>query len=238
MRKVDLFLSISRFTWERFIAANPEFRNAPHRIMHLGLGSPLSCPEKSPGSPAALMIGRMVRSEDYKGHRETIAAWPLVLKHNPEAVLWIAGEGDLRPELEALVLDLNLRNRIVFWGRVSEQQKETLLRECRCLALPSRGEGFGLVYVEAMRFGRPCLVSNSDAGAEVVNPPEAGLAVDPGSRPQLADALVQLIAGGLQWEDWSRKAMLRYERNFTAMHFQERLLLALHETRSPELRCR
>ena len=60
------------------------------------------------------------------------------------------------------------------FGQVKEDVKQDLLMRCRCLALPSRGEGFGLVYLEAMRMGRPCLVSTVDAAREVVNPPEAG----------------------------------------------------------------
>jgi glycosyltransferase involved in cell wall biosynthesis len=51
---------------------------------------------------------------------------------------------------------------------VTEEEKQDLLRRCRCFAMPSRNEGFGLVYLEAMRLGRPCLVSDCDAGREIV----------------------------------------------------------------------
>ncbi len=68
---------------------------------------------------------------------------------------------------------------ISFLGRITEEEKQDRLDRCQCLAMPSRAEGFGLVYLEAMRMGRPCMVSTTDAAREVVNPPEAGLAVDP-----------------------------------------------------------
>lgn len=100
---------------------------------------------------------------------------------------------------------------------------------CRCLALPSRGEGFGLVYLEAMRMGRPCLVSTLDAGREVVNPPEAGLAADPDDLRELTDAACELLNAGPQWERWSDQARRRYEATFTAEDFQNRLLAALAE---------
>ena len=93
--------------------------------------------------------------------------------------------------------------------------------------MPSRGEGFGLVYLEAMRVGRPCLVSTLDAGREVVNPPEAGLAVDPDNREELADAICRLLGDGPEWQQWSKQARQRYEQNFTAKHFQDRLMTAL-----------
>jgi glycosyltransferase involved in cell wall biosynthesis len=93
--------------------------------------------------------------------------------------------------------------------------------------MPSRGEGFGLVYLEAMRLGRPCLVSKEDAGHEVVNPPEAGLAVDPGDSEELTKAVVRLMSDGDEWREWSHRARLRYETHYTAEQFQMRLLRAL-----------
>jgi glycosyltransferase involved in cell wall biosynthesis len=151
----------------------------------------------------------------------------LVLKRIPEAQLWIAGDGDLRRDLEDSVREHGLEEHVRFWGRVSEDVKEELLARCRCLAMPSHGEGFGLVYVEAMRMGRPCLVSTLDAGQEVVNPPEAGLAVDVDEPEALADATCQLLNVRPEWAAWSRRARERYEVHFTARHFQERLSEAL-----------
>jgi glycosyltransferase involved in cell wall biosynthesis len=223
--KVDLFLSISNYTWQRFAESNQRHSNKAHQILYLGIGSPETGNVASPRStPAALSISRLLKSEDYKGHRELIEAWPLVLKHNPLAELWIAGDGDLRPDLEKMVSELQIAEKIKFLGRVTEEQKQVLLHKSRCLVMPSRGEGFGLVYLEAMRLGRPCLVSTLDAGREVVNPPEAGLAVDPRDQESMASAIVRLISDSPEWDRWSEQARRRYESNFTAQHFQQRLL--------------
>lgn len=229
LRRVDLFLSNSAFTWQRFLEFNPELAGKPHRVVHLGCEVPV--PEAPPPEepPAVLMLGRLARGEDYKGHRELIAAWPRVRARVPHARLWIAGDGDLRPDLEALAAAHHLADAVRFWGRVSEREKEDLLRRCRCFAMPSRGEGFGLVYLEAMRLGRPCLVSNCDAAREVVHPPEAGLAVDPGDTAAVADAVVRLLTPGAVWETWSAAARNRYASHFTARDFQRRLVEALAE---------
>lgn len=228
--RVHLFLSNSNHTWERFLVFNPHFRNAAHKIVHLGSGAQLRvATPQSRQSPAVIMVGRMTRSEDYKGHRQMIEAWPLVLEHLPEAQLWIVGEGDLRPDLEHLARVKGLEGRVRFWGLVSDAQKDQLLANCRCLALPSRGEGFGLVYLEAMRMGRPCLVSTFDAGREIVNPPEAGLAIDPSNPQQIAEAVRRLSMASSEWEQWSGQARRRYETRFTALQFQERLLAAIFQ---------
>ena len=227
--QVDLFLSNSDHTWARFRASQPGLAAAAHRTVPLGLGEPLAGPTLAPDPvPAALMIGRLLRSEDYKGHRELLAAWPAVRARVPGAELWVAGDGDLRPELEALARRGLPDGAARFWGPVSDAEKEQLLRRARCLALPSRSEGFGLVYLEAMRLGRPCLVSPMDAGREVVSPPEAGLAADPRRPDELAAALARLlVSDAAEWGAWSERARARYEREFTAARFQDRLFAAL-----------
>ncbi len=228
LRRVKLFLSNSDFTWSRFLSYHPEFSNAAHKKVSLGIGETFRCELRSPeAQPTAVMIGRMAREENYKGHREVIQAWPAVLNKIPNARLWLVGEGDLQPELESLVRSQNLSNNVIFLGKVSEQEKQELLLKSRCLVMPSGGEGFGLVYLEAMRLGRPCLVSTLDAGREVVNPPEAGLAADPHNPNQLAHAICRLLTDGEEWSNWSVNARRRYEQNYTARHFQQRLLAAM-----------
>jgi phosphatidyl-myo-inositol dimannoside synthase len=225
--KVDLFVSNSDYTWARFLVDNPTFHARPHRTVPLGIGAPLGVTGANRGATTVLMMGRLVRGEDYKGHREMIAAWPLVRERFSNAELWIAGDGDLRPELESSVQAHGLTGCIHFTGYISEEEKQRLLARCSCFALPSQGEGFGLVYLEAMRIGRPCLVSTLDAGREVVNPPEAGLSADPRDLRALADATCRLLTPGQEWDAWSLRARMRYEQHFTAAHFQRRLIEAL-----------
>jgi phosphatidylinositol alpha-1,6-mannosyltransferase len=228
LEKVDLFLSISDHTWRSFVDLNRQYESKPHQTILLGIGSPLVGETPAPSlTPAALMLSRLSSAEDYKGHREVIRAWPRVLQENPQAELWIVGDGDLRDDLERLVAELKLEKQVRFWGYVADDVRDKLLAECRCLVMPSRGEGFGLVYLEAMRVGRPCLVSTLDAGREVVNPPEAGLAANPDDGNELANSICRLLEDGPEWQRWSMQARRRYEQNYTAKHFQNRLLAAL-----------
>jgi phosphatidyl-myo-inositol dimannoside synthase len=228
LRRAHLFVSNSDFTWSRFVEFNPEFAEAAHETVHLGFGTASNDARAVNGlPPVVLMVGRLRRSENYKGHKEMIGAWPLLLRSLPNAELWIAGDGDLRPELEQLARSLGVQDRVRFHGYISEAEKERLIEQCRCLAMPSAGEGFGLVYLEAMRTGRPCLVSTLDAGREVVNPPEAGLAVDPSDSTAMASALTRLLTLGPEWNSWSNQSRRRYALNFTREHFQQRLVSVL-----------
>lgn len=224
---VDVFLTNSAFTWARFVENNPRWSGAPYQVVPLGMDAVESAPVPPGDSPAALIVGRLQRSEDYKGHKELIRAWPFVLQVQEDAELWIAGGGDLEAELKELAVRCGVSERVRFLGRISDSEKQRLIRSARCLVLPSRGEGFGLVYLEAMRSGRPCLASTHDAGREVVNPPEAGLAVDPDDPVAVSHALLRLLTPGPEWDRWSASAKRRYDSGFTAAHFEYRLLHAL-----------
>ncbi|MEZ5353424.1 MAG: glycosyltransferase family 4 protein [Bryobacteraceae bacterium] len=106
-----------------------------------------------------------------------------------------------------------------FSAQSPETAKQELLARSRALLLPSRGEGFGLAYLEAMRLGRPSLTSTLDAGREVVNPPECGLAADPADLEALANAVIRLLGDTAQWPAWSASCRRRYEERFTETHF-------------------
>lgn len=228
MSRVHLVLSNSDYTWSRFLESNPEFSSVPHTTVALGLDSPVGSPVPFPADPpSALMIGRIARTEAYKGHEAVIAAWPEVRRRIPGAEMHVIGPGDLYDELRTLSIRYGVADACHLHGPVSQERKEALLLNSRCMALPSRNEGFGLAYIESMRLGRPCLVSNLDAGREVIHPPEAGLAADPGDSEGLINALCRLLTVDSQWETWSTRSRARYEAMYTESAFVARLNEAL-----------
>jgi phosphatidyl-myo-inositol dimannoside synthase len=228
--RVDLFTSISQHTWDQFLTYAPHLSGRRHQTVHLGWGEPLNGPSPVPSTvPSAIIISRLEKAEDYKGHRELILAWREVQNRIPEARLDIVGDGTLRPELEQLTKENGLQEAVRFHGRVSEERKAELLADSRCFAMPSRGEGFGIVYVEAMRLGRPCLVSDCDAGHEVVGTPECGLAVNTSDIAGISQSLIRLLSDGSDWQRLSRAARERYEEQFTERRFHARLHKAISE---------
>ncbi len=108
------------------------------------------------------MIGRMSSGEQYKGYEEMIRCWPLVERIRPDLRLILVGSGDDRPRLEALAR--NTSQSIDFVGQVSDPERDRLIRECAAFALPSRGEGFGLVYLEAMKVKKPVIAGSWTLG--------------------------------------------------------------------------
>jgi asparagine synthase (glutamine-hydrolysing) len=228
LKQCDLLIPVSDYTWARIAAANPSLANLPHATVHLGIAEPAAPEELRPpdGRPIALMVSRLSESDRYKGHHEVIRCWPAVRGRMPDAELWIVGDGGLRPQLERMAGE-----GVRFWGTVSEKMKADLITQSRALVMPSLKEGFGLAYVEAMRLGRPCLVSTIDAGREVVTS-AAGEFVDPSNSSALTDAVLRLLTINSTWTNRSLAARESYAASFTASAYQLRLIACLSRLKS------
>ena len=143
--------------------------------------------------PTVVIVGRMSISERYKGHDELLEAWPLVLSKVPNARLLVVGKGDDAERLRAKAGTLGLGDAIRFTGFVADGAMRELLTRSDVFAMPSRGEGFGLAYLEAMRRGLPCIGSDADAAGEVIVDGATGRIVRDGDLAMLADAIVALL---------------------------------------------
>ncbi|MFP6655474.1 MAG: glycosyltransferase family 4 protein [Myxococcota bacterium] len=140
-----------------------------------------------------LIVGRMWAEERGKGHDQLLDIWQEVGRRVPGAKLWIAGEGDDRPRLERRARELGLAEEVCFLGMVSEEELHDLYQRAALFAMPSRQEGFGLVYAEAMWHGLPCIGSDADAAGDVISDGETGLLVPYDDRPALTEAVVRIL---------------------------------------------
>jgi phosphatidylinositol alpha-1,6-mannosyltransferase len=145
---------------------------------------------------AALIIGRVWAEERGKGHDELLEAWPRVRAALGDAELWVVGDGDDRGRLEAKAVSLGLGDSVSFLGRISDQEVADRYRRAQIFAMPSRQEGFGLVYAEAMWHGTPCLGSTADAASEVVTDGQTGRLVPYGDVDAIAATLCEMLEIG------------------------------------------
>ena len=104
-----------------------------------------------------LTVGRLASSEAYKGQDRIIRALPEVIAEVPDLMYLIAGEGDDRPRLQSLVETLSVGPHVQFLGHVDDDELVALYRLAHLFVMPSKGEGFGIVYLEAMACGCPAL---------------------------------------------------------------------------------
>ena len=198
---LDAFVSVSEFTKLRFI----QWSRVPAAK---GLLLPncvdltrFSPGEKDPqllkkhglaGRKVLMTLGRLVRQRP-KGIDEVMEALPRLAEDAPTVSYLIVGDGPDRARLEAKAAQLGVRDRVVFAGRVSESEKTAYYRLADGFAMPGYGEGFGIVYLEALACGVPVLASTLDASREALLDGEMGLLVDPRNREELRRGLVRLL---------------------------------------------
>jgi phosphatidylinositol alpha-1,6-mannosyltransferase len=211
--------AISQHTVDRFKGANPAFAAVDIPVCHPGLPRAIQ-PQPRPSS-MALIVARMSSSERYKGHDALLDVWPRVIAHHPDAVLAIAGDGDDRPRLEAKSRDLHLERSVTFAGRVGDDALAALYARCRFFVMPSRDEGFGLVFLEAMRAGKPC-IGGAGAAAEIIEDGTTGFVVEPGDQDDLLAAILRLYDEPDTCAQFGAAGRDRFLGEFTDCHFRTR----------------
>jgi glycosyltransferase involved in cell wall biosynthesis len=145
-----------------------------------------------PEQPLIFTLSRLCQDDAYKNIHRLIEALPGLLPRWPDLRLMIAGEGDDKPRLQALADQMGLGQQVIFCGRIAEQELVQHHRLATVFALPSTGEGFGIVFLEALGCGRPVLAGNRDGSADSLGDGRFGLLVDP--HLPLAPALASLLA--------------------------------------------
>jgi phosphatidylinositol alpha-1,6-mannosyltransferase len=104
-----------------------------------------------------LTVGRLDSRDRYKGHDRVISALPNLLKDGRPILYLIAGDGDDRPRLEALAASLGVKKQVRFLGFWPHESLPDLYSAADLFVMPSTGEGFGIVFLEAMACGAPAL---------------------------------------------------------------------------------
>ncbi|MEO5366511.1 MAG: glycosyltransferase family 4 protein [Magnetococcus sp. WYHC-3] len=142
------------------------------------------------GRRVLMTMGRMVGRERAKGFDEVLEALPRL----PDDVVYLlAGDGPDRERLRARAAELGVSQRAVFTGYVDATEKADHYLLADLYVMPSRGEGFGFVLLEALAAGIPCVGSTRDGTREALDDGTLGELVDPDDR----DALVAAILRGL-----------------------------------------
>lgn len=202
-RRVDLFVTISRASAERFCSWSG------HRLSQVPLLPPcIRAGDFSPGiKPQDLLdryrlhgrrvlmtLARLDASEKYKGFDEILELLPDLSTVFPNLSYLIVGDGNDRCRLEEKAGKLGVSDRVVFAGWIDDSEKVSHYRLADAFAMPGSGEGFGIVYLEALACGLPVLASALDGSRDAVRDGELGMIVDPRDREALKEALIRLLS--------------------------------------------
>jgi len=191
IRRAWKVIAISTHTAVRFRIANPWIGEVPIAVCHPGVPAMPRVTAAPFEGRYALIVGRMDARERYKGHDTLIELWPAVRRKIADAQLIVVGDGDDAARLRRKAADTC--EAITFLGRVDEPTLAALYRDATCFVMPSSDEGFGLVYLEAMRASTPCIAAHG-AAEEIITDGHDGLIVNAGDHGALLAAIVHLFA--------------------------------------------
>ncbi len=145
--------------------------------------------------PIILTVGRLASSDRYKGYDQILQALPEIRPSLPTVHYILVGEGDDRTRVEQLITQLNLQNCVTLAGFVPEHELCDHYNLCDVFAMPSKAEGFGIVYLEALACGKPTLGGNKDGAIDALCHGELGALVDPDDVGAIAQTLIQILQG-------------------------------------------
>jgi glycosyltransferase involved in cell wall biosynthesis len=186
-------------------------------------------PEGFPKGRVILTVGRWLASERYKGMDTLITALPKMLPRWPELQLVAVGEGDDREWLEDMAQENGVRMHVHFLSGLSYTQLAACYSACEIFALPSRGEGFGLVYLEAMACGKPVIGGAHGGAPEVIEDGKTGYLVHHGDTVQLATSIETLLANPEMAREMGKRGKERVEHEFRFNVFAKSLKKILRE---------
>jgi glycosyltransferase involved in cell wall biosynthesis len=142
-------------------------------------------------SPTILIVGNLLAG---KGHELVLRAFATLKDAYPGLQCHIIGEGADRHRFSQLAKDLGIAGRLHFLGRRSRAEVAKAMRECTVFALPSRYEGLGCVYLEAMACGKPVIACRGQGIDEIIGHGRNGWLIPVDGLAELVHGLETLLA--------------------------------------------
>jgi glycosyltransferase involved in cell wall biosynthesis len=146
-----------------------------------------------PDTPVILTVCRLAKTECYKGYDRIIRALPEILRSVPDTRYLLVGEGEDRQRIEKIIAEIGVQNAVILAGFVPDKELVWHYNLCDIFAMPSKAEGFGIVYLEALACGKPVLAGNKDGSRDALADGELGVLVDPDNTTEIAEAIIRVL---------------------------------------------
>jgi len=224
---VDEIISVSRYTLQRMATL---FRIKHSSVLPNAIDMEQSEPvraaktgERRERGYQILSVSRLDSHDGPKGIDFALRAVAILRQQHPLVRYRVVGDGTLRSSLEALAAELGLTDCVEFAGRVSDAEVVEAFGQADVFLLPSRKEGFGIVFLEAWKFGLPVVCGNVDASCEVVEDGRDGFTVDPLSPQEIASAVGRLLDDPALRERFVAHGRQKLATSFSATAFRQNL---------------
>jgi phosphatidyl-myo-inositol dimannoside synthase len=171
------------------------------------------------GKKVLMTVSRLSSLERYKGHDRVIRTLPRVLGRHPDTIYLIVGDGDDRPRLESLAVECGVTKNVQFTGSVPPEELPDYFRLADVFVMPSAGEGFGIVFLEAMASGVRVIGGSQDGSRDALCDGALGTLVDPENGEELASAILAALDDPARTGDRTTRFKIHLFREYlNALH--------------------
>lgn len=209
LRQADIIFAVSNYTKNQLVLRN----NISHEKIWLfpnTIDPYFEVPEQfsKPGylleryglsnsQPVILTLTRISSSEQYKGYDKVFSALPEILKDHPDAIYLLAGRADKieKERLERLIEENNIRENVILAGFISEKELTDHYRLADVFILPSRKEGFGIVFLEALACGTAVIGGNQDGTVDALHNGSLGKLINPTKENEISSSIIEQLDG-------------------------------------------
>jgi phosphatidyl-myo-inositol dimannoside synthase len=161
------------------------------------------------GELKLLSVSRMTTADRYKGIDTLLHSVRLGLDSGLALSVDLVGAGNDKARLENVARTLNICDAVRFRGAMPDEEVRRLYREAHVFVMPSKKEGFGIVFLEAMTAGLPCIGANHGGTPEVIDHGETGFLIEYGDAEQLVIYLRAIAESPELYYSLSRAARRR-----------------------------
>lgn len=167
--------------------------------------------------PILLTLTRLSSTEAYKGYNHVIECLPSLIKEYPDIKYLIAGKADdiERDRLEKLIIKKKLQNYVVLVGFIPEYELSSIFRLADIFIMPSKKEGFGIVFIEAAACGCKIIAGNHDGSPDALLNGRLGTLINPDD----TDDMVSSISGDLKKPRSRKYALLTQSLSLASFNF-------------------
>ena len=140
-------------------------------------------------------LTRLNSEEGYKGYDKVISILPQLVKSGVSFKYILAGKADEaeKKRMQDLIAANGLQQYVIMPGFIADEEVTAHYLLADVFVMPSKGEGFGIVYLEAMACGLPVIAGNKDGSTEALQFGELGTLIDPDSEEQLQEAIIHVL---------------------------------------------
>lgn len=142
-------------------------------------------------------LARLSSTEKFKGYDQVIQALPQLLQKTPGLRFVLGGKADPAEQkrLEAMAAECGVEKEVILAGFIADEEVVDHYLLADVFTLPSKKEGFGIVFIEAMACGVPVIAGNKDGSVEALRQGELGTLIDPDNLDELVTALYTQLNG-------------------------------------------